>query len=108
MSMSQTSLEAYQAIQNLGGKQRTVYNALNNLQPANNQQIADYLGWPINRVTGRVNELQKLNLAQVEYIDKNEFARNVKFWSTADPGDSKIAQIAKQNIIEHKPEWMYE
>lgn len=36
----------------------SVYFAICDLQPCTAKQVAEHLGWPINRVTGRITELQ--------------------------------------------------
>jgi hypothetical protein len=66
--MRDTSLEAYNSIRrNLRPKEKMVLAALIALKGrATNKQIAEYLGWPINCVTGRmhalVNETKKVKL----------------------------------------------
>lgn len=63
MTLQQTSLSAYESISpNLGEMQWEVYNALKDLGVANNKILSLKLGWDINRVTPRVNELVKANL----------------------------------------------
>ena len=59
MSMSKTSLFAYNSIQELGNKQMEVFEKIVELQPCSIKTIAESLNWEINRVTGRVNELAK-------------------------------------------------
>lgn len=59
----QTSLLAYvNALENLGQKQFTVLKAIDSLGVCNDKQIADYLNWPINRITPRRLELRKMGL----------------------------------------------
>ena len=66
--MRDTSLEAYNSIRKkLQPKEKIVLGALIALKGrATNKQIAEYLGWPINSVTGRmhalVNETKKVKL----------------------------------------------
>ena len=54
-----TSLEAYESLDKLNHKQKMVFDIIKNKQPCTDQQIAAYLGWPINRVTPRRGELEK-------------------------------------------------
>lgn len=57
--MRDTSLEAYKTV-DLQKNEKMVLGALIALKGrATNQEIADYLQWPINRVTGRTNSLFK-------------------------------------------------
>lgn len=59
--MRDTSLDAYHSIKpELGKKQSDVLRAIRILKSATNQEIGNFLGIPINRVTGRTNELVKL------------------------------------------------
>ena len=53
-----TQVDAFDSIkQKLGAKQRAVAHALKILGEASNKDLSKSLGWPINRVTGRVTEL---------------------------------------------------
>ena len=58
-----TQLEAFHALQNLSGKRKIVYDEIKRFtkdpryRGLSNREIADRLGWEINRVTGRVTEL---------------------------------------------------
>ena len=63
MSVNQTSLQAYynEIIPIMGLRQLEVLKALETLVNASNMMIAAHLGWSINRVTPRINELRKAN-----------------------------------------------
>ena len=63
MSVNQTSLQAYynEIIPIRGIRQLEVLKALETLVNASNMMIAAHLGWSINRVTPRINELRKAN-----------------------------------------------
>lgn len=67
MTMHQdTSRKAYQAIKaSLGEKQRQVYEVLKRIGPSTNRELAEELGWEINRVTPRVHELLVDDLVQL-------------------------------------------
>jgi len=66
MPVSQTSMQAYAAIQKkLSANQSIVYNAIRKHPLASNRDIADDLGWPINTVTPRCNELRQLGLVEL-------------------------------------------
>lgn len=83
--MNQTSLEAYYGFTKpkLGTRQRQVFEVVEALQPVCNQQIAEYLGWPINMVTGRVKELRDAgNLTECYRRTYNRTGKRVNFWST--------------------------
>lgn len=80
--IQQTSLEAYDAIQDkLGKKQNDVLLAINRLNNATNSMIAKYLGWSINRVTPRVFELRQLEFVNEAFRDKCPITnRTAIFW----------------------------
>lgn len=62
--VSSSSKEAYDNIQNLPQKRKDVYGAIKALKECCDVDIAQYLGWPINRVTGRRYELENLGLIE--------------------------------------------
>lgn len=60
-----------------------VFSAIQKLQPCTNQQIAKYLGWEINRVTGRVRELVERNMVEsAKKAPDEESGRLVNYWQT--------------------------
>ena len=66
-----TSLLAYRDIQpELGQKQMQVFSLLQEHRALCNQQIAKLLGWEINRVTPRVQELREQGLVEEKFKDK--------------------------------------
>ena len=80
MSMSFTSMKAYDSLQELGNKQSEVFEKIEELQPCSNKDIAKSLNWEINRVTGRVNELAKKGLIKSEKVARNNIGRLEKLW----------------------------
>lgn len=67
--ITKTSLDAYlEAIPQLPKSRKRVFEALSKLQYATNSMIANYLGWSINRVTPRTNELRKIGLIEKSHI----------------------------------------
>ncbi len=58
-----TSLDAYLYITptHLCNAQKTVYNTILRLGEASDKEIAEVLGWPINRVTPRRGELHSMD-----------------------------------------------
>lgn len=58
-----TSLDAYQSIRHqLGEKQQQVLSVFSPVNTFTNMELAQYLGWSINRVTPRVYELREKGL----------------------------------------------
>jgi predicted transcriptional regulator len=65
MNVTDTSLAAYDSIAGqLSEKRKAVLTALKQLEPASNAHVAEFLHWPINCVTGRMNELRKLGFVR--------------------------------------------
>jgi DNA-binding MarR family transcriptional regulator len=85
MAYRQTSLFAYeQAKDNLGEKQRQVLSAIRQIGKCTDKHIAAFLGWPINRVTPRRNELVESGHVIECGVVKNEYNRPVTLWSAWD------------------------
>jgi hypothetical protein len=83
--MQQTSLQAYfqEIIPIIGQRQQAVLEALKTLGNASNMMIASQLGWSINRVTPRVNELRKTSPPLVISSGVNPCkvtGRKVNYW----------------------------
>ena len=75
-----TSLQAYERIKdNLPAKRKAVLVALEGLEDACNETLADELGWAINRVTPRTGELRDLNLL-VDTEVRQYHGYNVQFF----------------------------
>lgn len=58
-------------LENLQKKEQLVYKAIQKLVKASNLDIANYLGWEINRVTGRTNRLRINNIIRVADTIRN-------------------------------------
>lgn len=94
MAIAETSRSAYKSIKDLGDKQRVVYEAIKTLGRATNEEIATYLNWPIQSVTGRVNELNKYGMATVDGIGVTRSGRSAKIWVIKDLNDQKLQTYA--------------
>ncbi len=76
-----TSLAAYNQLEKVRNKQLSILQAIAVLHSACDYQIAAALKWPINRVTGRRNELVKLNMVCQDCKKLNlETKRTVIHW----------------------------
>lgn len=95
MAVSYTSRSAYKSLKDLGDKQRVVYEAIKTLRRATNEQIAEHLGWEINRITGRVNELSHYGMVAVDGLGKTKSGRTAKVWVVKDLGDKKVMEYGK-------------
>jgi DNA-binding MarR family transcriptional regulator len=87
--MRQTSLDAYfnEVKPKLSRTQLLVLEALEEIAPANDKQIAAYLNWPINSVTPRRGELLKKKQVTVAYVGKDTSGRSTTFWKPKDMQD---------------------
>lgn len=93
--VAETSVQAYEKIKSkLGGKQEAVYEAIKELGTPTNEAISDYLGWPINRVTGRVTELRRFGIVEVYGLGVNKSGFSAKQWVAVDPNDKKLKDMA--------------
>lgn len=94
MSVTQTSMEAYfnNVKPNLNNKQFLVMEALEEIFPANNKELAKHLNWAINSVTPRVLELRKKKQVVIAYVARDESGRSSTYWKPAtaerEAGDS--------------------
>lgn len=97
MTVAYTSQLAYSQIKNkLGAKQEQVYQVINKLSRASNEQIADYLDWPINRVTGRCTELRNFGLITVDGVTRNKSGASAKVWVVKSLSDNVYKRIANE------------
>lgn len=79
-----TSTVALASISDLGERQAAVHSAIRVLGAACNQKIANYLGIPVNQVTGRVFELRDMGLVREAYRGIwIPTGRKVIWWETA-------------------------
>ncbi len=98
--VSETSREAFAAIEpTLGERQQQVLEAIEKLKEASNYQIALYLKWDINRVTGRVTELRKKGL--IELVGKKPGHYNIRsqVWKVAEEKPD-VSQPEQMTLIE--------
>ena len=88
----QTSLNAWLHVkENLGRRQREVLIALHHLKEATNMEIANYLGWSINRVTPRVLELREMGLVKQSGIRECRITgNNARAWKLTIEGISQM------------------
>jgi len=84
--MLSTSLEAYDSIKaDLSRKRAEVLKVIEDNEPVCNFQVAQILGWPINCVTGRRNELEKLGLIEKSHKGTSPTGRSAYYWKTCKP-----------------------
>ena len=80
--IQETSLEAYEILQpDLGELQEEVYNAIIDNPGVSNHELAQHLGWEINRVTPRVKELRDKGIVIYSHNKQDEETnRKVMCW----------------------------
>ena len=81
--MQQTSLEAYWNFTKpkLNERQKAVLEALEEIFPASNKQLAEHLQWPINSITPRVLELRTKGVVVKAYTGKDLTGRSQNYWT---------------------------
>jgi predicted transcriptional regulator len=85
-NVQSASKAAFSALNNIGQRQTDVLSVIRTLGTACNQKIADYLGIPVNQVTGRVFELRKLGLVVEDHKGIwPATGRNVIWWAEVQP-----------------------
>jgi len=84
--MRTTEVSNFRNIQpHLGNTQRQVLEAIRLLGKCHNRQIAQFLGWEINRVTGRVRELNdKGRIREAGTMKAFDTNRTVTLWAVVD------------------------
>lgn len=97
MTVANTSMLMYEKLKDkLGDKQQEVYEKLRELGSGTNEQIADALGWPLQNVTGRITELKKYGLVDVEGVGLSKLGNSSKIWGVRDLNDGKLEKIANE------------
>ena len=79
--IQQTSMEAYDFIyDDLGNRQKQVYDVIEQYTNVCNQDISMILGIPINCVTGRVKELRDFGFVSHAGFKVNDNNKRVMTW----------------------------
>ena len=81
--MQQTSLDAYfsHTKTDLNRNQKMVLEALEDIAPACNRQIAEHMKWPINSITPRILELRTKGYVVSAYIGQDVSGRKAVYWT---------------------------
>jgi len=87
MGVRATSRASYRKLKNkLGEKQQELYNALREIEPASDRDLALKLDWSISHITPRRGELLKYGyIVNAGKKFDIETGRNVLAWATASP-----------------------
>lgn len=81
--MRSTSIEAFVSIlEKLPKCRMKVFKAMKKInKPCSNYMISKHLNWPINRITGRTNELRKLGMVVFHHKEIcQETKAKVDYW----------------------------
>ena len=81
----QTQVDSFNELQKeISDRQKSVYSVLTVHGDCTNREIARYLGWDINRVTGRVTELVNLGMVNTNGTKfDHETNRTVTLWKVS-------------------------
>lgn len=85
MRPKQTSLLAYWSLKedDLGQRQKTVFDVIAKYGPMSNLDVAEYLGLPINSITPRTLELRQKGVVKEAYKGlSKQTKRKTIFWET--------------------------
>jgi DNA-binding MarR family transcriptional regulator len=75
-----TRNNSYHTMKNLGEKQSKVLSAIKSLGKCSAYEVSKYLGWEINRICGRINELEKLGMIKSCSVKIGLYGKPVKVW----------------------------
>jgi predicted HTH transcriptional regulator len=93
--IAETSLEAYEGVKpKINNRQKIVLDVIEMNGAITNEGISEALGWPINQVTPRVNELRYAGLVGEEGRGMNRTGYSAKLWSVRDPNDKNLEKAA--------------
>lgn len=93
MAVASTSMSAYGKVKTTKNEE-IVRDAIAELEPCTNDQIAAHLGWPIHCVTGRTNGLMKKSLVAV--LDRNgvsAMGNAAKRFVVVEPADRQMRML---------------
>ena len=92
-STSRAAFDGLMTRDELTDKCKEVLEAIESIGQGTNEQIADFLGWRLNCVTGRVTELHKMGFAEVAGIGRSKAGNSSKIWRSAHPNDANLRKI---------------
>jgi DNA-binding MarR family transcriptional regulator len=82
---------AFWSLEDLGGKQTKVFEVIRRLAPCTDRQIARALGWEINRITGRRNELVAMGLVERSGTTTDpDTGKTVALWKAVQEGQQEM------------------
>lgn len=94
--IQQTSLDTYfaEVKPHAHSKRQIVLEAIEEIQPCNNREIAKHLGWEINSITGRVHELRTLGKVIEAFKAHDTNGRKTIFWKPAPASSKEFGDVA--------------
>lgn len=96
MPATETSKASYRKLNDLGDKQREVYDALKQIGPATDRELTEHLNWEINQLLPRRGELVDFGFIKKSGEKWNPATkRSVTLWAATDP----LADRAVQRIV---------
>lgn len=105
MPASETSIESYKKINDLGEKQREVYDMLQSMGLATDRELTERLDWEINQLLPRRGELVEYGFIKKHGEKYNPATkRNVTVWVATNPMADRQLQKAIGKTENKKPE----
>lgn len=98
LTPEQTRNKSYREIEDLPAKNKIVFQCIKLHHPISSQDIQKLLGWPINMITGRVEELRD-NYVRIKQagISKNPVSnRDVCLWTVFDSPEERMEAIYRR------------
>lgn len=87
-----TRNDAYYSLEHLSESRARVMRAVIEHGPVSDADIAEILGWTINRVTGRRSELVSLGMVAEAGTKVSGYGKRVVTWVAATPKDTRIEE----------------
>lgn len=95
LTPTQSRDNSYHALLNIGAKQLKVLEVIRRHGPISAQDIARYLRWNINQVTGRITELREQYVAIYQYgLEISPSNVSVCTWKAYTQDDKEVRRLA--------------
>lgn len=100
MSVADTSMAVFIKV-NITKNEEIVLDAIKVLEPCTNGQIADYLGWTENRVTGRTNGLERKSMIlRYDKLGVTAMGNKAYRWVSKHPSDKQLSLIPEMDCFD--------
>lgn len=93
LTSTQARNQAHANIQNLSQKQKTVFQTIKLHGPMTSKEVAEFLNWDPNQVTGRIAELRDEEILIKQHGNKKAGRNTVCTWSTFENPEDRMEGI---------------